>query len=148
MSTDMTLNEAIEYLRPIMESASLKNYRDALEIAVSCMKEFSAAYDKVYDSALLVFGPDPQVDMMIEEMSELTKALLKYRRWNRFDDHTGTADKYLDAIAEEMADVEIVMAQMKKLFHCENDVRRHKGEKMERLAKRVDYALRYGGQGE
>lgn len=36
--------------------------------------------DSVYRRCISEYGTQPQVDMCIEEMSELTKALLKWRR--------------------------------------------------------------------
>lgn len=37
-------------------------------------------HDIVYRRCICEYGTQPQIDMCIEEMSELTKALLKYRR--------------------------------------------------------------------
>jgi len=56
------------------------------------------------ERALLSWGFDPQMDMVIEEMSELTKAILKYRR-----DPTEIRARY---IAEEVADVKIMLKQL------------------------------------
>ena len=60
------------------------------------------------------YGDDNQVDMMIEEMSELTKALLKLRRKR----HSGIDyfEPEEDDVIEEMADVYIVLLQMIQLF--------------------------------
>lgn len=57
------------------------------------------------------YGKEPQVDMCIEEMSELTKALLKERR--------GKGN--IKDIAEEIADVQIMLEQMKWIFEIEDD---------------------------
>lgn len=70
----------------------------------------------VFTKAITTYGDDAQIHMMIEEMSELTKALLKHRRaW--FDgcqvDYVRECEK---AIVEEMADVYIVLLQMIQLF--------------------------------
>ena len=60
------------------------------------------------------YGDDNQVDMMIEEMSELTKALLKLRRKR----HSGIDyfEPEKNDVIEEMADVYIVLLQMIQLF--------------------------------
>ena len=138
MPNTMTLNDAVEYLTPIKESASLENYHDALELAIACMKEHKGAADRLYEKAIYVFGEDPQIDMMIEEMSELTKALLKYRRWKRFGGNSRTSGEYVEAIAEEIADVDIVLTQMMKLFRCSGSVSKYKAAKLDRLANRID----------
>ena len=54
--------------------------------------------------ALDTYGVKSQEDMLIEEMSELTKALMKHRRYN--------TDETLADILEEIADVEITLMQL------------------------------------
>nr|DAO36696.1 MAG TPA: nucleoside triphosphate pyrophosphohydrolase [Caudoviricetes sp.] len=58
------------------------------------------------------FGMNKQVDMAIEEMSELTKALLKYRRAA----DCATTVKSGDNIREEMEDVRIMLAQLDCIY--------------------------------
>jgi len=60
--------------------------------------------DDLCEKALSAWGFEPQMDMVIEEMSELTKAILKYRR-----DPTLPRAMHL---AEEVADVKIMMRQL------------------------------------
>jgi NTP pyrophosphatase (non-canonical NTP hydrolase) len=60
--------------------------------------------EEIYNKALDQWGYDAQADMVIEEMSELTKAILKYRRKPH-------KDRALD-IAEELADVTIMLRQL------------------------------------
>lgn len=60
--------------------------------------------DKIYNQALDTWGHDAQMDMVIEEMSELTKAILKYRRKPH-------KDRAMD-VAEELADVIIMLRQL------------------------------------
>ena len=57
----------------------------------------------VYINAINAYGKEMQVDIMIEEMSELTKALIKHRR--------KPSDETLENIQEEIADVKIMMRQ-------------------------------------
>jgi len=59
---------------------------------------------KIHQQALNKFGERNQKDMLIEEMSELTQALLKDRRGRESN------------ISEEIADVQIVLDQIKLLY--------------------------------
>lgn len=78
----------------------------------------------VYEKALAHYGAEAQTLMMFEEMSELQKELCKRSRG---------ADN-IDSIAEEIADVEIMLEQMKILHDCKGGVSYHKLRKLERLA--------------
>lgn len=60
--------------------------------------------DEMCEKALLNWGFDTQMDMAIEEMSELIKAILKFRR-----DPTEMRARHL---AEEMVDVKIMLRQV------------------------------------
>ena len=83
---------------------------------------------EVLHRALDTYGSRAQIMMVFEEMSELHKELCKYLR-----------GKYSPAnIAEEIADVEIMLEQMKMLFCCANDVRNERRRKVERLKERLD----------
>ena len=91
------------------------------------MAEYSDE-SKVLQRALDTYGSLPQIVMVFEEMSELQKELCKYLR-----------GKYSPAnIAEEIADVEIMLEQMKMLFCCADDVRSVRRCKVERLKERLD----------
>lgn len=83
---------------------------------------------EVLQRALDTYGYDLQIMMVFEEMSELQKELCKYLR-----------GKYSPKnIAEEIADVEIMLEQMKMLFCCTDDVRNERRRKVERLKERLD----------
>lgn len=87
-------------------------------------------------AAVKKFGMNKQVDMAIEEMSELTKALLKHRRAA----DCATTAKSGDNIREEMEDVRIMLAQLdciygrspqwaeKKLAHLKELVKGEEGD--------------------
>lgn len=91
------------------------------------MAEYSDE-SKVLQRALDTYGSLPQIVMVFEEMSELQKELCKYLR-----------GKYSPAnISEEIADVEIMLEQMKMLFCCADDVRDGRRRKVARLKKRLD----------
>lgn len=83
---------------------------------------------EVLQRALDTYGSVPQITMVFEEMSELQKELCKYLR--------GKCS--LASIAEEIADVEIMLEQMKMLFCCTDDVRNERRRKVERLKDRLD----------
>lgn len=82
-------------------------------------------------TALVKYGINRQTDMMIEEMSELTKALLKLRRY-------GGDEKLEPAlvanIIEEIADVGIVLEQL-RIYYGPAIIGDVKESKLERLAK-------------
>lgn len=81
-------------------------------------------------AALAAFGRDSQMMVAIEEMSELTKELCKNGRGQENTTH----------IAEEIADVEIMLCQMKMLFDCAGQVETFRRYKLERLAGRIEEA--------
>lgn len=83
---------------------------------------------EVLQRALDTYGPRAQVVMVFEEMSELQKELCKCLRGCGSFEH----------IAEEIADVEIMLEQMKMLFFCADDVRDVRRRKVARLKKRLD----------
>lgn len=76
-------------------------------------------------------GMNKQLDIAIEELSELMKAICKVRR------HSYTQRDYLVNLAEEMADVEIVLAELKLMFDNEDNVKEWKDYKLDRLEKRL-----------
>ena len=80
---------------------------------------------KIFESAVYWYGKEAQTDMMIEEMAELTKEILNERRGR---DHN---------IAEEMADVKIMLAQMEIIFQNVREVERKFREKVARLDRRL-----------
>ena len=90
--------------------------------------EFNTNQINVMLDALEHYGNNPQVDMAIEEMSELTKELLKNRRGkeNRSD------------IAMEMTDVYIMLEQLKFIFGIdETELKVNAEFKLQRLNKRL-----------
>ena len=86
--------------------------------------------DKICRAALEAFGERAQMTMAIEEMSELTKELCKNSRGQENTTH----------IAEEIADVEIMLQQLVILFDCKETVDKYRQYKLERLAGRIEEA--------
>lgn len=68
----------------------------------------------LYEGAVKKFGEKAQILMAVEEMSELTKALLKYIRFKDFGH--GNEGEVMAAISEERADVEIMLNQLHVIF--------------------------------
>lgn len=66
------------------------------------------------ERAISNFGCNRQIDKAIEEMSELTKALLK-ERYSRMWDERGHIEDILN-VTEELADVVIMLNQLMIIF--------------------------------
>lgn len=85
---------------------------------------------EIYKEALRRWGPEAQTLMVFEEMSELQKELCKAAR--------GKDNKR--EIAEEIADVYIMLGQMILLHKCAEEVEEAKAMKLERLMTRLQVA--------
>lgn len=81
----------------------------------------------VFERALMHYGADVQTTVLVEEMAELQKEICKYWRGRPNYDH----------IAEEMADLSIMLDQMKLLFQNGGAVQGWRLEKVRRLAQRI-----------
>lgn len=82
---------------------------------------------KVYRRAIETYGEEAQLWMVIEEMSELAKEICKYKRGKRC-----SAD-----LADEIADVSIMLEQAQMIFGVEDLVRKRRDAKIERLRERL-----------
>lgn len=90
---------------------------------------------ETFKEAVKTYGPEAQTDMMIEEMSELTKAILKLRRTRS---HPGPAvAECLDHISEEMADVYIMLVQLLDIYDNAKEVEFCMRQKAARLRLRL-----------
>lgn len=74
------------------------------------------------------YGKDKQLNVCIEELSELIKELCKDKRGQGNPDH----------IAEEMADVRIIMAQLDEIYQNTAAVATWTNRKMLRLEQRLE----------
>lgn len=89
---------------------------------------------KILEDALAVWGARDEVDVAIEEMSELIKALIKERRNGAAMGNT----KYeREIIREEMADVYIMLNQLSLIFGDCSDWEVYKLERLEARLKEV-----------
>ena len=65
------------------------------------------------DRAITTYGAPAQMDMAVEEMAELTKALCKIKRAQAGCEVTAA----IGNVIEEMADVQIMLDQLRIIFH-------------------------------
>ena len=92
-------------------------------------------YKKLIKNIVNKYGEDIQIDVAIEEMAELTKALIKYR--GSLLNNNDKEDRIEDII-EELVDVQIMIDQLKLIFvelnkGIWNDVWRSKVNRLERM---------------
>lgn len=90
-------------------------------------KEQAAWMESACRLAVQKFGMESQINMLFEEMAELQDAICKQRRGRDSVAH----------IAEEIADVEIMLEQLKEIYHCHKLASQKRIEKIERLRKRL-----------
>lgn len=86
------------------------------------------------DRAITAYGAPAQMDMAVEEMAELTKALCKVKRVSC----AAEAKAVLENVVEEMADVQIMLDQPRIIFG--RSTAEAEEYKLERLKKRLDIA--------
>ena len=86
-------------------------------------------------AALETWGSVSQINMVFEEMSELQKELCKNLR--------GKANAL--CIAEEIADVQIMLEQMIILYNCRGEVEDWKTIKLLRLRRSIEDNSEKGG---
>lgn len=86
----------------------------------------------LFSLALRTWGPGPQVGMLHEEIGELLMALNKVQRA-----HPDRASEVFDNLAEEVADVLIMLDQMQVLFRMETRVETWRQTKVQRLRDRL-----------
>lgn len=92
-------------------------------------KETRMNKEKIYKKAIGKYGVAAQLDMVIEEMSELTKEICKIKRGK---------GNYMNLV-EEIADVEIMLEQLKMICQIRiNDIHGMKYQKLERLKELIE----------
>ena len=91
------------------------------------MRSVESADGDVLRAAIEFYGVESQLKMLLEEMSELQKEVCKY--WRGGDN--------LAHLAEEIADVEIMLDQTKMIFDLNASVFWHRKAKLMRLEERI-----------
>lgn len=88
------------------------------------------------------YGYEPQSRQLIEEMAELTVAINKnWRAVNYGEANAEGATKVLETrerVIEEIADVEIMLEQIKYLLDAYSDIAEYKAQKLYRQIKRIE----------
>lgn len=102
--------------------------------------ELPAANSHIIHQCIEIYGKQPQVNVAIEEMSELTKALLKERRALHRDDPDAWKQATMN-IADEMADVIIMLTQLTIIFENRDDVQVIINRKLARQEERLKEAM-------
>lgn len=88
-------------------------------------------YNHAINRAVQQYGEDNQISVAVEEMAELTKELMKWKRPDVDKQRT------MCNIAEEIADVEIMLSQLKIIFSCAGAVEDEKSIKINRLLEKL-----------
>ena len=81
----------------------------------------------IYRKAFDRFGKVNQITVAIEELSELQKELCKVLRGNM----------NIENVVEEIADVEIMIEQLRIMFNADRDIDKVKAQKIDRLKCRM-----------
>lgn len=82
----------------------------------------------ILQQAIAKYGEEAQMKMVLEEMSELQKEICK--RWRGKDNR--------DAIIEEVADLEIMLDQLKLMLDIQYHVQQARQDKLLRLQGRLE----------
>lgn len=101
-----------------------------MKVKPHCFRPYGAdstAKRNIYAKAVDIYGKPSQLVVAMEEMSELTKELSKNIR--------GASN--VNAISEEIADVEIMIEQLKLIFQNRSEVDIIKAYKLRRLSERL-----------
>lgn len=80
---------------------------------------------EILNTAIRVYGEQAQEKVAIEECSELIQAICHKHRGREHN------------IAEEIADVEVMLEQLKIINNCRDEVEQIRKKKIERLYQRV-----------
>lgn len=93
--------------------------------------KFISESDKgILQDAIDTYGRNSQINIAMEELAELIQALSKF---NRDNSDLSTVDN----ISEEMADVIIMLGQLKMIFGNEEDIIAFIDSKLKRLYNRI-----------
>ena len=84
--------------------------------------------EEIYKKAIKTWGKDAQLLVLLEEMSELSKEILK---------HVNRGKDNMDEIIDETADVEIMLEQLKYIFDIHQAVKDRIPVKLEKVSARL-----------
>ncbi len=101
---------------------------------------------QIYKSAIEKWGKSLQLDVVIEEMAELMKEIVKFKRVEKNIEKSYDVElvKELimvkDNIFQEIADVEIMLEQLKIMideYHAQDEVDTYRIYKLKRLQENI-----------
>ena len=84
----------------------------------------------LYDQALDQWGLPLQLGMLVEECAEVIQAVNKFQRKGN--------QESIDNLAEEIADVEIMLEQIKRALRLDQQSMDHKTKKLNRLKEMLE----------
>ncbi len=93
---------------------------------------------KLYTQAEIAYGRKHQMVKAVEELAELQQAITKIVLAEK------PTKKMFENFTEEIADVEIMVEQIKRLYECDNEVLVKKKQKLNRLKLIVEDKLNWG----
>ena len=111
-----------EYIPELLADAN------AMVKAINAKAELDKTDRTVLSKALETYGAEAQTLMVFEEFAELQKELCKHARGK---------DNTME-VAEEIADVQIMLEQMIILHNCAEEVKGFRIAKLLRLAERIE----------
>lgn len=84
--------------------------------------------------AVETYGDNSQINMAVEKMSELAETLMLIKSKRK----DVNKQEVVHNLAEKIADVEIMLEQLKLIFNCFGLVEREKEYKINRLAEQLE----------
>jgi len=92
---------------------------------------------ELLDKIINKWGEDSQIDIAIEEMGELIQALIKLRRACK-DKNDEKVKEAADHVCEELADVSLMMEQLKRTIFPIEEIEKWEKFKIDRITKILD----------
>ena len=89
---------------------------------------------RIFRQSLEKYGKEPQCRQLMEECAELIKATNKMLR---YADRPAEPEYYANLV-EEIADVEIMLEQLKYIHNCPIEVELWKAKKLDKLKSMVE----------
>ena len=105
-------------------------YSHQLEEDIQRLKNINLKRENIYKMAINFYGIEHQILKTFEEFAELTKELCKY-----LDGEAPVGQQI--RIAEEIADVEVMLDQLKIYFNTHDGVEKYKTYKVKRLRQNI-----------
>lgn len=105
-----------DYIKPFCNTCKYWNLcRGMLHDGIGCYEPSDDTIVQITIFNMLTkFGEDSQIDVCIEEMSELTKELIKYKRSKIHSREKQAASR--EHVVEEISDVMFMMEYLKEIF--------------------------------